>query len=122
MKEQGPEGKNEGFFWARAVWIDQHGLGATFSAKRAVNVQHRGHSILKGFGIFQKASGIVLQLLDYPDILPESFIGEFLRFALLTFEIKKALKKKTTRTLCSPVLNGGDERRGKREQVARRAQ
>lgn len=93
-------------------------LGAGFFAKKASQVQQRRYAILEGFKTFAGAPEDVLQLLEHPGALSESFSGDLVRFILCTCEGEKALRDKGNRTLWSAIVKAGDDRWDKREQDA----
>lgn len=95
-------------------------LGAEFSAKTDARVQHRGYTILEGFGTFAKTLREAFQSVGLPDSFLESSLDNLLRFTFCTCPVEKALKEKAGPTLWNPNSSAGDERWEKRKQNARR--
>lgn len=82
------EGQDESSIWrVAAASMYYHGLGAAFSAKRAVETAHRGYATLKEFRTLPRALGNTVQSLDYPSRLPRQSLGEFLDFMFSTREL-----------------------------------
>lgn len=88
LKEQRVQGEGKLPFFRRALLNYQLGWGAAIILKRSAEVQNRDFVTSEGFGTFAEAPRNVLQSLDYPDSLLESFFEDFLLFMLLIFEVK----------------------------------
>lgn len=85
-EEKEAEGESEDIFWARAVSIDQAGLGVPFSATTAAEIQNDRYVFLREFGAFAEAPGEVFQSLYPVDTLLGGSSRDILRFILSTIE------------------------------------
>lgn len=89
-RQKQAEEKDQAYILVAAVSIHQRAVRTTFLAKRAVKIQQRKYFILEEFGFPLEAPRKGLQSPDYLDILPESFLVDFLRLMSSTFKGEEA--------------------------------